>query len=200
MEPLIEDHCSLSFHQPTMSPNNIVQHSVEHSRLNSFDILLSLDDDTLFEDEDLVVHTGATSSSLFFKGFSLSPVKHNKSMDYIDVKLSSLVSPEKDEANDGLAVEVGSLSPEKGLLHLLMEHLETLYERVESLEEHVQQLEREQCGGGRRSSGISSVTCDLVLDEAKVVPGGKKRSLIKQVLNRLSRRKSVPNTPNRAEV
>jgi hypothetical protein len=179
-----------------MSPNNIVQHSVEHSRLNSFDIHLSLDDDTLFEDEDLVVHTGATSTSLFFKGFSLSPVKHNKSMDYIDVKLSSLVSPEKDEDNDGLAVEVvGSLSPEKGLLHLLIQHLETLYERVESLEEHVQQLEREQCGGGRRSSGISSVTCDLVLDEAKVVPGGKKRSLIKQVLNRLSRR-----TPNRAEV
>ena len=181
---------------------------MEYSRLNSFDILLSLDDDTLFEDdEDLVVHTGATSTSLFFKGFSLSPVKHDKSMDYIDVKLSSnlsrLISPEKDEAKDGFTKEVGSDdmasteefdAPHRGLLDLLVGHLENLYLRVESLENHVQRLESMQCEGGRRNSGISSVTCDPPYTQRK------KQSLIKQMLNRLSRGKSVTNNPNRAEV
>lgn len=208
-----------------MSPlNTLTQHSMEYSRLNSFDILLSLDDDTLFEDdEDLVVHTGATSTSLFFKGFSLSPVKHDKSMDYIDVKLSSnlsrLISPEKDEANDGFAEGVSNLiSPEKeeledgdgdkpgglahrGLLDLLVGHLENLYVRVESLENHVQRLESMQCEGGRRrSSGISSITHDPPSGQSEPKVSEKKRSLIKKMLNRLSRGKSVTNNPNRAEV
>jgi len=219
-----------------MSPlNTLTQHSMEYSRLNSFDILLSLDDDTLFsfeDDEDLVVHTGATSTSLFFKGFSLSPVKHDKSMDYIDVKLSSnlsrLISPEKDEANDGFAEGVSNLiSPEKeelvdglssvvgssekdepgglahrGLLDLLVGHLENLYVRVESLENHVQRLESMQCERGRRrSSGISSITHDPPSGPGKSKVSEKKRSLIKQMFRlRLLRGKSVTNNPNRAEV
>lgn len=198
-----------------MSPlNTLVQHSVEYSRLNSFDILLSLDDNTLFEDdEDLVVHTGAKGSG-FLTDFSLSPVKHDKSMDHwFDVKLSSnlsrLISPVKEEENDGLAEGVSNLiSPEKqeleelgglaqyGLLDLLIGHLEVLYERVESLEAHVHRLESMQ--QSRRYSGISSVTCDPVLDENKV---RKKRSLIKQMFRlRYLKGKSVAKNPNRAEV
>lgn len=171
--------------------------------------------DDYYDDEDLEVHTGATSGrsgvalrkiseSLFFTekphNFSLlaSPVKKvDNDENSFDVKLTSIFEeqPEQILGNSRL------ISPEKGAPSddVLFCLVADLCSRVASLEKLVHQIQSSAQGEddacGDNNSGISSVSDDFPLVEQRKDPLDEQRKVGKRSLRRFFRLRLTHGSP-----